>query len=94
MFDPVLNERREEFATDEEHVAYWLGFCQDAVGRAAAKAEAKRQAMRGPTMKCEECGDHKGSFISVNGIWTCLRHLPKLGQDRRSGGRVLAPVVH
>jgi hypothetical protein len=47
MFDPVLNERREEFATDEEHVAYWLGFCQDAVGRAAAKAEAKRQAMRG-----------------------------------------------
>ena len=47
MFDPVLNERREDFATDEEHVAYWLQYCKDAPQRAADRAEAKKLAMRG-----------------------------------------------
>ncbi len=35
-------EKREDFATDAEAAAYWLGFCRDACSRAAEKRHAKR----------------------------------------------------
>ncbi len=46
MFDPVTGDKMEDFATDEECVAYWLSYCKDAVGRAEAKHALKWQSRR------------------------------------------------
>lgn len=35
-------EKPAEFATDAECASYWLGFCKDACGRAAANRHARR----------------------------------------------------
>ena len=42
MFDAASGDRREDFATDEEQICYWLSYCRDAVGRAAEIRRAKR----------------------------------------------------
>ena len=90
MFDPVLNERRQDFATDEEVVAYWLGYCKDALSRAAEIRRAKRglQMKIEDTIHCDECGQERkdcGPMRSLDdGVhYVGLRHLPRLGQDRR-----------
>ena len=42
MFDAASGDKREDFATDAETSQYWLGYCRDALGRAAEIRRAKR----------------------------------------------------
>lgn len=46
---------------------------------ATAHAEAE--------VKCVRCGSTTGPQILLDDGWTCLRHLPKIGERRLIGGR-------
>ena len=68
----------------------WLNYTKDAQGRAAEIRRAKRglQMKTETNIHCDQCGQEPkdcGPMRSLDGEhFTGLRHLPKLGQDRRT----------